>query len=457
LGGDESNAIVILKSIHCSRITHHASRITKMTTLSEPVMDNPVIHNTVALRVFGVGGAGSNVLADLNRHNFDGVHFAVLNTDAACLCQSPIESRLTLGSKSTRGLGAGGDPERGRAAAVEDADRIRALCAGARVVFVVAGLGGGTGTGAAPFVAHLAKQAGALVVGIAILPFDCEGARRRRQALAGLEELRRSADAVVCLPNQKIFKLIDDNTSLLDAFAVMNEFVARAVQAIYRLLTRPGLINVDFADLCSVAQTKNSESFLVTAEARGDTRAREVVQKLVEHPLLDDSQALGEATAVLVSIAAGPGLTMAEVNRIGEQVNRQCEHAHIILGATIDEQLSDSISVTLIAACPAKPSEDHSSRGNNPGSDDSAISAAISTPPGIRPAEVPAAPRELSKETLSEQIATGRQRKNGVRMRQGQLPLDLVSKGRFEKSEPTIYQGQDLDVPTYIRRGIPLN
>lgn len=429
-----------------------------MTAFAESLMDAPVAQKPVGLTVLGVGGAGSNALTHLSRHGFDGVRFAVLNTDAAALRQSPVESKLMLGSKSRRGLGAGSDPELGRAAALEEAERIRSLCDGAGVVFIVAGLGGGTGTGAAPVVARIAREAGALVMAIVVMPFECEGARRRQQAHAGLEELRRAADAVICLPNQKVFKLIDDNTSLLDAFELTNDFVADAVRAIYRLLSRPGLIQVDFADLCAVAQGKNTETSFATAYARGEGRAREVVDKLLEHPLLENAQALAEANAVLVSIAGGPGLTMAEVNRIMEPINRHCEHAHIILGATIDDQFIDAISVTLIASSPAPPESQAAPVGEGQVGDEQAIAAAVSTPPGERPVVIAAAPRELSPETAREKSpGTSRQRKTTLRMRQGQLPLDVVSKGRFEKSEPTIYHGQDLDVPTYIRRGIPLN
>src|SRR5256714_6792435 len=169
------------------------------------------------------------------------------------------------------------------------------LCEGAGVVFVVAGLGGGTGTGAAPVVARIAKEAGALVLGIVILPFDCEGSGRQRQAQLGFEDLKQAADAVICLANQKVFRLIDEHTSLVDAFAITNGFVAQAVGAVYGLLTRPGLINVDFADLCAVTQGKHAETSLATARASGEGRSREVVHKVLAHPLLDSNHSLAEA------------------------------------------------------------------------------------------------------------------------------------------------------------------
>lgn len=423
-------------------------------------MQNRLPSSSLAIHVIGIGGAGSNAVSQLSAELLEDVRFAVLNTDAAALAQSPVESKLMLGSKSTRGLGAGGDPERGRAAALEDVEKIGALCAGAGVVFVVAGLGGGTGTGAAPVVARLAKEMGALVLAIVILPFECEGGRRQRQAQLGFQELKQAADAVICLPNQRVFRLIDDNTSLVDAFAITNRFVSHGVRGIHRLLTRPGLINVDFADLCTVTQGKHAETSLATAEASGENRARDVVQKLLEHPLVEHSQALAAATSVLVCIAGGPGLTMSEVNRVMEQINRQCEHAHIILGAAVDDALGDTLSVTLLASSANPAADDRFLRreqnANAAAEEPRGLSAAISSKPGNRPMIVPAAPHEMSAEP-AQSSPGARPRKASSRMRQGQLPLEIVSKGRFEKSEPTIYHGQDLDVPTYIRRGIPLN
>src|SRR5690349_19786055 len=233
-----------------------------MNIPNDSTPEAPVLKQAFTIKVLGVGGAGCNAVNHLARESFTGVSFAVMNTDAPALAQSPVATKLNLGAKTTRGLGAGGDPERGRAAADEDAAQIRALCDGADVVFVVAGMGGGTGTGASPVVARVAKETGALVLSIVMLPFDCEGVRRQRQALLGLHELKGVADGVICLPNQKVFKLIDEKTSLLEAFHLTNELVAQGVRGIWRLLFRPGLINVDFADLGAVTRGKHGESSL---------------------------------------------------------------------------------------------------------------------------------------------------------------------------------------------------
>jgi cell division protein FtsZ len=448
-----------------------------MNTPVNGASENPMLKKSFAITVLGVGGAGCNAVNHLARESFSGVSFAVMNTDAPALALSPVSTKLNLGARSTRGLGAGGDPERGRLAAEEDAVQIRTLCEGADVVFVVAGMGGGTGTGAGPVVARVAKETGALVLSIVMLPFDCEGSRRARQAQLGLHELKKAADGVICLPNQRVLKLIDENTSLLDAFQITNELVAQGVRGIWRLLSRPGLINVDFADLCTVAQGKHSESCLVTAEAQGENRAREVMEKLLAHPLIEGGQVLAESAGVLVCIAGGKGLTMSEVNRIMEQINRQCEQAHLILGAAVDDELGDRLSVTLVASrrSPGEPgSRSLELPAGGARNNDAAVTGAYADgveletslhnpPPGSRPpsrfvAPAPSLSTEKTEQLFQQQSGSGlRGRRHASRMKQAQLPLEIVSRGRFEKSEPTILNGQDLDMPTYLRRGVALN
>ena len=442
-----------------------------MTNHQESTPENELLKKAFSIKVIGVGGAGCNAVSHLSTEAMAGVTFAALNTDATALGRSTVETKLVLGSRTARGLGAGGDPERGRVAAEEDVARIRTLCEQTDIVFLVAGLGGGTGTGAGPVVARIAKEAGALVLAVVMLPFDCEGGRRQRQAQLGLHELKGAADGVICLPNQKVFKLVDEKTSLLEAFAITNELVAQGVRGIWRLLFRPGLINVDFADLCAVTQGRHAESSLATAEAKGENRAREVMEKLMAHPLIEGGHVLHDAAAVLVCIAGGVETTMAEVNRIMEQINRQCEHAHIIMGTAIDEELNDRLTVTLVASRRSGRAEDVA--GHNPASENVPMEGLkgpfemgerlVDPAPASRPASrflPPAAPStpEKSEQLLAQQAAGGsRPRKGASRLRQGQLPLAIISKGRFEKSEPTIYRGQDLDVPTYIRRGVALN
>ena len=407
------------------------------------------------IKVLGVGGAGGNAVNHIARTPFEGVEFVALNTDAAALGQLLVEQKIVLGEKLTRGMGAGGDPERGRAAAEEDAEGLKTLCQGADVIFIAAGMGGGTGTGASPVIARIAKECGALVLGMLVLPFDWEGGRRQRQAHLGLHEMKAAADGVICLPNQKLFQLIDEKTSLVETFAITHELLSQGVRGIWRMLMRPGLINVDFADLCSVTRGRHSENSLATAEAGDESRAKEIVEKLLKHPLLDGGQALSEAASVLVSLVGGPDLTMAEVNRVMQQINRHCEGAHIIMGAAIEEGFFGRLAITLVASkrpC-AEREEDLTAvppEAERPFTD----GPSAKRPPSRFVAPAPAATAETTEKILQN---GARGKRKLARMKQGQLPLEIVSKGRFEKSEPTIYQGQDLDMPTYLRRGMPLN
>jgi cell division protein FtsZ len=428
----------------------------------------PAVVKKLSLRVFGIGGGGGNAADFMSRQEFGGVSFMAINTDAQALSQLSLAEKMTLGAKLTRGLGTGGDPEMGRAAADEDKEKIRALCAGADIVCVVAGLGGGTGTGAGPVVARVARESGALVLGIVTLPFEFEGARRQRQAQLGLRDLKAEADGVICLPNQKVFKLIDENTSVNEALKITNDLLAQGVRGIWRLLTQTGMINVDFNDLCAVVRGRHEESSLATVEAAGEGRSHEVIEKLMAHPFLENGQVLTEADTVLVSITGGPDMTMAEINRLMEQINRQCENAHIIMGAGVQEEFAGKLSVTLVASRQKTRDERPSARASQPakretGDEASAQEKEIMNPaPAARPASrfVPPAPsltQQQTEQLMSSQQNGQRPRKKASPMRQGQLPLEIVSKGRFEKSEPTIYQGEDLDVPTYIRRGVALN
>jgi cell division protein FtsZ len=289
-----------------------------------------------------------------------------------------------------------------------------------------------------------------------------------------LQALKAEADAVICLPNQKLFKMIDEHTNMVDTFNISNDLLGQGVAGVWRLLTRTGLINVDFADLCSVTRGRHSESYFAAAEADGDNRSSQVMEKLLTHPLLDGGQMLNESPAVLVSLVGGPDLTMAEVNRIMEQINRHCENAHMIMGAAVDESLLGRVRVTLVASCGAerelpevspRASGGRSSRmgptensGRNAAEHDTQFLDKAGTP---RPPSrfIPPAPEmsEGRKVEMFERQGESKSRRKASNMKQGQLDLEIVSKGRFEKSLPTIHHGEDLDVPTYIRRGVPLN
>jgi cell division protein FtsZ len=422
--------------------------------------DAAALRKTIRIKVCGVGGAGCNAADFIAQTKFESVDFLLVNTDAQALGAASLPDKFVLGRQRTRGLGTGGDPELGRAAAEDDAARLRSICEGVDILFVLAGMGGGTGTGAAPVLARVARESGALVLAMATLPFDFEGVRRQRQAAAGLHQLKAAADAVICLPNQKLFKMLDENTSVLEAFKIGNTLMADGLRGIWRLLTQTGLINVDFADLCSVTRGRHVASSFATAEAGGEKRGEQALEKLLAHPLLDGGQVLNESDAVLVSLAGGPDLTMSEVNKVMEPIHRQCENAHLILGAVIDEAFTGRLSVTLIASqrrsAESAPAAESGLAAAGRQADEPEFLDPAATP---RPASRMVAPApEMSNEKKEQMYTrqTGHARKKSARM-QRELPLEIVFKGRFEKSEPTIRHGEDLDLPTYIRRGVALN
>ncbi|HLX94389.1 MAG TPA: cell division protein FtsZ [Verrucomicrobiae bacterium] len=408
-----------------------------------------------AAKIFGVGGAGVGLLDAINGGDFAGAGFVAVNTDASSLAASSATLKIHLETRLLRGLGTGGDPERGRAIAEEQFALLKTACEGADMVFIVAGLGGGAGSGISPVLARAAREAGALVLAFVTLPFVCEGNRRQQQAQQGLEQLKSVADGVICLPCQKTFKLIE-NTSVLNTFRITSELLAEGVRGVWRLLTRPGLIQIHFDDLCALVRDRHSESAFASVEASGPARSREVVEKLLNHPLLDEGRVLAESDAVLVSLRGGKDLTMTEVDRVMEQIGRHCERARVIMGAAVDETMKAGLSVTLIAAKQA---------GTVPVAELPVMAAEAAEPAASRGSGrstsrcVPPA-SSLSPEQREQVLGRhggGRGRKAGSRMHQAQLPLAIISKGRFDKSEPTIHKGEDLDIPTYIRRGIALN
>jgi cell division protein FtsZ len=425
----------------------------------EAVVETP--KKNISVKVLGVGGAGINVMELMLKNGLPGVGSAAVETDAQSLAASSASEKVHLETQLLRGLGTGGDPDRGRALAEEQLPKLKSLCEGADVVFILAGLGGGAGTGISPVLARAAKETGALALGFVTTPFGCEGGRRQRLAQAGLAELKSFADGVICLPNQKVLTLIDENTSLLETFRIANNFLADGVRGVRRLLMHKGLIEIHFADLAALIRDRHAESSFAVAEAMGPTRSREVMDKLLAHPMLDGGHVLGESEAVLLSLIGGPDLTMAEVNRVMEQVNRQCEHAQVIMGAAIDEAFSERLAVTLIAARknPERASDAPGATAGAEELDQQLLPRAATARPGSR--FVPPAPPLASdqvQQLLSRQgRSSSRQRKSLAKSRQTQLPLEIVSKGRFDRSEPTIHKGEDLDVPTYIRRGVALN
>lgn len=430
-----------------------------METQLHPQTLEPAGTPALRIRAFGVGNGGSNVLELFLKSGFKAADAVVL--DASPAIATSAAHKVQLESQMLRGLGSGGDPERGQAMAEEQTTAIKALCDGVHVVFIIAGLGGGAGTGISPVVARIAKEAGALVLGFVMTPFDCEGSRRKMLAADGLGALQAAADGLICLPNQKVLKLLDENTSVLEAFKTADQLLADAVLGIWRLLTHKGLIDIHFSELCALLRDQHSDHAFAVAEAAGATRSREVLDRIFRHPLLDGGAALSESTAVLVSLIGGPDLTMTEVNRVMEEINAKCDGAQVSMGAAITEDFRERLAVTLIAArktapeaaaarfthpAAAEPLEEQLIRGTSPRSG----SRFVPPPPTLPPDQV-------QRMLAQQKSGASRPRKTSSKLRQTQLPLEIVSKGRFDKGEPTIHKGEDLDVPTYIRRGVALN
>ncbi|MEJ0091544.1 MAG: cell division protein FtsZ [Limisphaerales bacterium] len=405
------------------------------------------------IKIIGVGGAGVSMLDTLDMGEFAGAGLVAINTDGASLAASTATMKIHLETKLLRGLGTGGDSERGQTIAEEQFSTLKAACAGADVVLIITGLGGGAGSGISPVLARAARETGALVLAFVTLPFQCEGNRRQHQAKQSLDQLKAVADGVICLPSQKAFKLIDENTSVLDTFRITGGLLMEGVRGVWQLLTRPGLIQIHFNDLCGVVRDRHSESSFAFVEASGAGRSREVVEKLLAHPLLDEGRALAEADVLLVSLMGDKDLTMAEVNRVMEQMGRHCEHAQIIMGAAVDADLKNRLSVTVIAAKhnTASITTSNATTGDQRGQVNPQGATARSTSPNVATAMT-----LDSREQILARNAS-RPRKAQSKMRQEQLPLAIISKGRFDKSEPTVHKGEDLDIPTFVRRGVALN
>jgi cell division protein FtsZ len=300
------------------------------------------------IKVIGVGGSGGNAVNTMISFGLEGVEFIVVNTDAQALNASAAPTKLPIGTNITRGLGAGADPEKGRKAALEDVQRIKELIGGADMVFVTAGMGGGTGTGAAPIIAQIAREEGALTVGVVTKPFIFEGRQRARRAELGLAMLGEQVDTLITIPNQKLVLLGDDDLTFIDACRKADEVLYQAVRGISDLITQSGIVNVDFADVKTV-MSHMGRALMGTGVAKGQNRARLAAEMAVTSPLLDDISVEG-ATGVLINIVGGPDLKMKEIQEAASLVQEQAhEDANIIFGASIDETLGENVKVTVIA------------------------------------------------------------------------------------------------------------
>ena len=313
----------------------------------EDIFANQQGESFARIKVVGVGGGGCNAVNRMIEEEVKGIEFIAINTDAQALLFSKAETRVHIGEKVTRGLGAGGNPEIGRKAAEESQEELERVLAGSDMVFITAGMGGGTGTGAAPVVASIARKLGALTIGVVTRPFTFEGRRRTEIALKGIESLKEQVDTLIVIPNDRLLQIVDKKASLQDAFKVADDVLRQGVQGISELITVPGLINLDFADVRTI-MSEGGAALMAVGEAEGDERARKAAEEAVASKLLDVT--IQGARGILFNITGGPDLTLLEVNEAAEVIRDAARSdANLIFGAVIDPEMGDRVRVTVIA------------------------------------------------------------------------------------------------------------
>jgi cell division protein FtsZ len=402
---------------------------------------------SAVIKVIGVGGGGGNAVSHMVTSGIEGVDFICINTDSQALKASKIKTSLQIGCNITKGLGAGADPEVGRQAAVEDRDRIIELIEGCDMLFITAGMGGGTGTGAAPVVAQIARELGILTVAVVTKPFQMEGSKRSSVADHGIAELTKNVDSLITIPNQKLLTVLGPQTTLLDAFKAANQVLQGAVQGIAELITRPGLINVDFADVRTV-MSETGMAMMGSGAASGESRAKQAAEAAVSSPLLEDINLAG-AHGILVNVTAGLDLSIGEFEEVGRIVKEYAsDDATVVVGTVIDPDMSNQIRVTVVATGLGQSSAAQRGRGD-PGRD-----------PFERPA-IHARESMAGRESISSRSADGGSHMRGGRARGPMTPSDYSV-----LDKPTIVRQRAvgdglhaspeaeemLDIPAFLRR-----
>jgi cell division protein FtsZ len=456
----------------------------------------------IPIKVVGVGDAGSNVLDRIVLDGLNKADLIAINTDVQSLASSVAAHKVQLGRTVTRGLGAGGDPEVGYNAAYESADEIRQALTDARMIFICTGLGGGTGSGAAPAVAQVAREAGSLVVGFATLPFAFEGKRRLAQAQEALAKLRENADAVICFENDRMGDMVAPKAGIHQAFAVADVTISQSVRSIVNVIQRPGLIRIGFDDLLSALRSPSGRCLFGFGESDSDNRAHDALTQALKNPLMDRGRMLADASHVLVQVAGGPAMTLSEVEILMQELGRHInDHTQILFGTSVDGRMGNRLSVTLIsslateeevAPAPARPASfiepepvpkdepvappvppiweqreeataaaepsafsDELIQMEEPAVEIETEPAPIAYEPEEPVIEAPPQPRVIfpKKKTAPFKEPKPVEEKK-LHAKQEVLQFEPVTRGRFEKSEPTIVEGQDLDIPTFLRKNV---
>src|SRR6188768_737675 len=408
----------------------------------------------VGIKLIGVGGGGSNAVDRLKMENLDRLQLAVINTDLKALGTSPVQDKILIGAALTRGLSAGGDPELGRKAAEADVDKIAEIVRDTDLIFIVAGLGGGTGSGAAPIVAQVAAEAGAVVIAFVTLPFSFEGGRRSRQAEEGLAELRRVCDAVIPLSNDVLLQEGTEQTSVLDSFSRADEWIGRGVKSIWGMLSRTGLINVDFTAVRQVFQHRGGKTLFGLGVGSGENPSQAALEDLKNCPLLHTPGHARKADRLLVNITGGADLSLAKVNELMSAITEQFGNdAHVVMGAAIDEALQGRVEICVMGVTdvggrnfPRRATNPPLRRPEKP---TTSTSAGAGSTTNVKTVVAPdAGTRAGSKASTPPHADKPQQEEFGF---QGE-PVE--NRGAFDKSDRNLFEGQDLDVPTYLRKGI---
>lgn len=455
----------------------------------------------IPIKVVGVGGAGINAL---DRVVLDGMNkddLIAINTDVQSLASSVAATKVQLGRGVTRGLGAGGDPELGFQAAMESVDEIRQALVDARMIFICAGLGGGTGSGATPLVAQLAREAGSLVIVFATLPFSFEGKRRAAQAQDALARLNQMADAVICFENDCMGDIVAPKAGIHQAFAVADMTISQSVRSIVNLIQRPGLIRIGFDDLFRALRSDNGRCLFGYGEGDSDNRAHDALTQALKNPLMNKGKMLENAAHVLVQVAGGPGMTLSEVEILMQELGKHIsDQTQILFGTAVDSRMGNRLSVTIISSlgtesgaaikqplmheptAPPRPPPiwEQPTVESAPPIEETPVANVDLAPapdeliqfpqpepvqdrqPSIEEPPPPVAPRPPrviipKQKPVAKELKEAKPLKPAkvkVQAKQEVLQFEPVTRGRFEKSEPTIVEGQDLDVPTFLRKNI---
>lgn len=383
------------------------------------------------IKVVGVGGGGTNAIATMISLGLNGVDFMAANTDNQALLHNPAPVHIQLGNELTKGLGAGANPDVGKNAALEDCNKIGELLQGADMVFIAAGMGGGTGTGAAPVIANIAKEAGALTVGVVTKPFNFEGKKRKKNAELGIEELKNSVDTLICIPNQRLLYIANETTTMLDCFKKADEVLYQAVKGISDLINIRGLVNLDFADVRTVMSNKGL-ALMGTGIASGENRAIEAAKRAISSPLLEDV-AINGATGIIINITGGSDLTLFEVNEASSLITEEAhEEAEIIFGSVIDESLKDEVRVTVIATGFNPPAKQEVSLP------ESKTSSSVSQPASVQLSEGP-----VSNNVVPPPV----QKADGIN-----TPSLSSAQQLAREIGKRYFQSEEYDIPTFLRR-----